>query len=105
MNKDLNINLSKEAILSALKGFVLKLRAYSVTIFAVFVLAGYGFLVYQINEFSNIKPNDEQILEQQQVIKRPQIDEETVSKIERLEDQNIAVQSLFKAARDNPFSD
>jgi hypothetical protein len=105
MNKDLNINLSKDSIASTFKGFVLKLRSYSVTIFAIFVLASYGFLVYQISALSNIKPNEEQVLEQQQVIKRPQIDEETVRKIEQLEDQNIAVQSLFKAARDNPFQD
>lgn len=104
MKKDLNLNLSKESLKSAFKSTVTKLRQYTVPIFAIFVLGTYGFLAYQINSLGNIQPSEEKILQEQQVIKRPQIDEETVRKIEQLEDQNIAVQSLFKAARDNPFS-
>jgi predicted negative regulator of RcsB-dependent stress response len=105
MNKDLNFNLNAESI----KKFGIKIyqdfKRYAVEIFAVFVLVVYGFLVWQVNSMSNIAPSEEKIAEEQQIIKKPQIDEQTIQKIEQLEDQNIAVQALFKSARENPFGE
>lgn len=103
MNKDLNFNLSIESIKSSLRQARRTAQKYIIEIFAVFVLAAYGFLVFQINSLANIEANEEKVLEEQQIIKRPQVDEEAVSKIEQLEAENIAVQALFKEARQNPF--
>lgn len=105
MNKDLNFNLDLNSITANLRQLPRKLQKYVIEIFAIFVLCIYGFLVYQINSLSNIEPNEDKILEEQQIIKRPQIDESAVTKIQQLEAENIAVQSLFKEARDNPFKD
>lgn len=105
MNKDINFNISLESARQLLKKLTAFSRRYVVFVFATFVLIIYGFLVYRISTLGNIGPNEDKITEEKQVIKRPQIDEETIQKIERLEDQNIAVQSLFKAARENPFRD
>lgn len=103
MSKDINIDLKslKTKILS-IPSF---LKQYVTFIFIISVLSIYGFLVWQINSLSNIAPSEQKIIEEQQVIKRPKIDENVVKKIEQLEDQNVAVQSLFKSARDNPFKD
>jgi len=76
-----------------------------VLIFVIAILGVYGFLIWQINSLSNIAPSEEKITEEMQIIKRPNIDQATIDKIEKLKDQNIGVQSLFKAARDNPFKD
>lgn len=103
MSKDLNFNLSPEAIKTSALQLVKAAQKYVIEIFAVFVLAVYGFMVFQINSYANIAPNEDKVLEEQQVIKRPQIDEDAVSKIEQLQSENIAVQALFKEARQNPF--
>lgn len=103
MNKDLNIDLN--SIKAKLMQLPIFIKRYAVVIFIVSVMGVYGFLVWQINSLSNIPANEERIAQERQVIKRPQVDENIVRKIEQLEDQNVAVQSLFKAARDNPFKD
>lgn len=105
MNKDINFNINLNSIKASWMQLPRKLQKYVVEIFAIFVLAVYGFLVFQINSLGNIEPNEDKIMEEQQVIKRPQIDEEAVAKIQQLEAENIAIQSLFKEARDNPFKD
>jgi len=103
MSKDINIDLkSIKAKVLSIPGF---LKQYVTFIFIISVLGIYGFLVWQINTLSNIAPSEQKITEEQQVIKRPKIDEDVVKKIEQLEDQNVAVKSLFKAARDNPFKE
>lgn len=103
MNKDLNFSLSPETIKASLLRLANTSQKYAVELFAVFVLVIYGFLVFQINSYSKIAPNEDRVIEEEQVIKRTQIDEDAVAKIQQLEAENIAVQGLFKEARQNPF--
>lgn len=81
------------------------LKKYLIVIFAIFVVAINGFLILKINQLGSQEPLPEQVQEQQNAIKRINIDQESIDKIQSLEERNIAVQSLFKDARDNPFSD
>lgn len=74
-------------------------------IFIVVIILISSFLVFEINRLTNKEPSQEQITAQQEIIKRPKIDQETIDKLEQLEDQNVAVQSLFQTARDNPFQE
>lgn len=74
-------------------------------IFLLLVLGVNGFLIYRINQYSSQEPSPEQVSELQSTIKRIVIDEESIDKILKLEERNIAVKSLFKEARDNPFRD
>lgn len=88
-----------------IKKVIGKLKKFMVPIFLLFVISINGFLIYRINQYSSQEPSAEHVAEQQNVIKRIVIDEESIDKILRLEERNIAVQSLFKEARDNPFRD
>lgn len=74
-------------------------------IFIIMVILLNGFLVFEINRLINKEPTEEQVTAQLETIKRPKIDQDTINKIEQLEDQNVGVRSLFKQARDNPFQD
>lgn len=103
MSKDISLNIKRIPQEAAKIGEFFK--KHIVVIFIVSLLSIYGFLIFQINSLSNSAPNEEKIAEQLNTIKRPKIDQETIDKIEKLEDQNVAVKALFKQARDNPFQD
>lgn len=75
-----------------------------ITYFVFIILLG-AFFVFKINSFSNITPTDDQVSEKLQTIQRPHIDQASIDKIQQLQDQNVEVESLFKDARDNPFSE
>ena len=74
-------------------------------IFIISIILISSFLIFEINRLTSKEPSPEEITAQQEIIKRPKIDQGTIDKIEQLEDQNVAVQSLFKNARDNPFQE
>ncbi len=98
-----NIDLKK--IPKMLKSALLNLLKHAKFIFIIIIMVLIGFLVFEINQLINKEPTEEQISAQLEIIKRPKIDQETIYKIEKLEDQNVAVQALFQKARDNPFKD
>lgn len=77
------------------------------TRFAFFILvAGMcGFLIFRINTFTQAEPSDEAVTEKLKTVKRPNIDATVLKRIEDLKDQNVEVDTLFKQARDNPFSE
>ncbi|MBW3568724.1 hypothetical protein KY385_01185 [Candidatus Parcubacteria bacterium] len=100
-----NANLDIKQFSAGFKKLGAFLKKHAPIIFIVTVFVIYGFLIFQINRLSTAEPSQEQIAEQQNLIQRLKIDQETVDRIERLQDQNVSIQSLFKAARDNPFRD
>lgn len=99
------MNIDIKAIPKYFNKIIRFLKPHIVFIFLISIVGIYGLLIFQINRLSSIEPSDEKINEELNSIKRPRIDQETISKIEQLEDQNVGVQSLFQTARDNPFQD
>ena len=99
------MNLDPKKLLARAKDFLNKFKKYSGFAFIVTVLLIYSFLVLRIGILSQAEPSEDAIAEQQNTIKRLKIDQNSIDKINELEDQNIGVQSLFEAARDNPFQD
>lgn len=85
--------------------FSKKLAGYASFIFILSVLLLYTFLVFKIGQHAQVEPTEEEVSSKLSGFKRLQIDQESLKKIEQLEDQNIAIQSLFESARDNPFQD
>lgn len=92
-----------------LKVFVDKIKGFFLTyykfIFIIAILCLYSGIIYRINELSLKEPTDEQIAEKLEKAKGPKIDQNSINKIEQLQDESVAVQALFDDARDNPFSD
>lgn len=74
-----------------------------VTIVSIVLL--YSWLVLQINLLNRREPSDEAVAEKLQTVKRPRIDQQTIDKIQSLQDNNVDVRTLFKQARDNPFQE
>ncbi|MEX2014438.1 MAG: hypothetical protein WD885_00695 [Candidatus Saccharimonadales bacterium] len=104
MNKDLS-KIDIKQIPGQVKRSVNKFKKFMVPVFLLLVLSVNGFLIFRINQYSSQEPSIEQLSQQQNNIKRIVIDEESIDKILKLEKRNIAVKSLFKEARDNPFRD
>lgn len=102
MNQDLS-KFNLKQIPSYTKKSFGKLKAFLVPLFLLFVITVNGFLIYKINHYSSQEPSSDQVAEQQNTIKRIVIDEESINRILSLEKRNIAVKSLFKDVRDNPF--
>ncbi len=65
----------------------------------------YVALILHINNLNQREPTDDAVTEKLQTIKRPKVDQSIVDKLQNLQDNNTDVQSLFKAARDNPFQE
>lgn len=100
-----NINFDLKSILKTLKSFGTKLQQYLVFIFIITIVGLYGFLVFQISLASQKEPSQDEIDTQLISAKQLKIDQESIDKIIKLKDQNIAIQSLFEKARENPFQE
>jgi hypothetical protein len=81
------------------------LKRYLAMIFLVFFVGVYTFLTFRTNSLISSEPSDDAIAEKLKTVQRPRIDESAAKKILELEDQNIQVKTLFKEARQNPFSE
>ena len=99
------MSLEVKDIPAKITPYAIKLKKYTSLIFIVSLALVFGFLVISINKYSKLEPSEEAIAEKLTTVQRPKIDEDALNKIQQLEDQNIEVQTLFKQARDNPFSE
>lgn len=100
-NKDMNLNMGAVGPLA--KKYLRQFRRYSAFIFFLLVAALYGFIVWRINVLSNMPPSQSE--KTAKVSAQPHIDAATVKKIQSLQDNSVSVQSLFDAARQNPFNE
>ena len=100
-----NMNFDLNAYIKILKRYGSKIQQYMVLIFIVGLLGLYSFLVFQISEAAQKEPSQDKITEQLSAVKTLKIDQSSIDKIIQLKDQNIAVQSLFESARQNPFQE
>ncbi len=78
---------------------------YKKFLFVITVLLLVTFLVYRINQFSNTTPSESTIDEQLQTVALPKFDPHVLESIQKLQNQNVEVRSLFDQARNNPFNE
>ncbi len=97
------MNLDIKNIIAKLEPIVKNAKRYTVFVFILAVVGTYGFLVFRINTLASQEPDEDAVTERLKTVQRPRIDEDALSKIEKLEDQNIQLKTLFQDARDNPF--
>lgn len=74
-------------------------------LFAVFLIAIYGFLSWRILELLQSEPDAAAVSAEVKAVGVPKVDEEVVRKIQQLEDNSVSVQTLFDEARSNPFQE
>jgi len=99
------MNIDLKDIGSKVQPVLAFLKRYITFLFFVGMLLVAVFLVYRINQFSNLQPSEDAVTEKLQTVQRPRLDQDVLQKIEQLESQNVEVQSLFDQARNNPFSE
>lgn len=97
------MKLDIKNITGKLSGLLQKLKGYSVFIFVVFILLVFSFLVFRINMLARIEPSDDAVAAKLQTTKRPKIDQDSIDKLQALQDNSVEVQTLFQQARNNPF--
>jgi hypothetical protein len=99
------MNLEIKDIPAKIMPVLTVLRRYLAMIFLVFFVSIYVFLTFRTTSLMSSKPDEDAITEKLKTVQRPRIDENAAEKILQLEDQNIQVKTLFKEARQNPFSE
>ena len=82
-----------------------KYKKYASFVFIIAILGLYTFLVFQISKLTLADPTNTAVEQKVQSAGRIRIDQDSINKIQQLEDQSVNVQSLFESARDNPFQD
>lgn len=103
MSKDISFN--PKQISNAAKNALQRAQGYATFIFIIVVLLIYVFLVFRISTLTQAEPSEDAVAEKSGTVKRLKIDQGSIDKIQQLQDQNIAVQSLFDTARSNPFEE
>jgi hypothetical protein len=99
------MNIQLKDVLPKLKSLLYELKRYTVMIFILILVLIYGFLAFKIGSISQTEPNEADVAGQLEGTKQLQVDQDAIDKIQQLKDQNIAVQTLFESARDNPFQE
>jgi len=84
---------------------LLKLKQYGSFIVVILILLGFSFIVLRIRFYANLQPSDQDIANKLLELKRTQIDQEAIAKIEKLQSTNVDVRALFEQARHNPFKE
>lgn len=80
-------------------------RRNTAVVFLVFLIAIYGFLSWRIFGLMSAEPDEAAVSAELQSVGIPKVDEDVVSKMQKLEDNSVSVQSLFDEARSNPFKE
>ena len=101
MSQDINV----KQIGATAKKSLGRLKVYASFLAVIAILLIYSFLVFRVSTLSQAEPDEAAVAEKSNTIKRLRIDQNSVDKLDDLEDQNVGVQSLFEEARDNPFQD
>lgn len=101
MSKDINLDMGQ---LSAQLGSAgRRISAYKALLFFLAVTSLYGYIIWRINTLSNIPPSQSE--ETAQTTAQPHIDQDTIAKIQGLQDNSVSVKALFDSARQNPFQE
>ncbi|TXG77328.1 hypothetical protein E6P97_01995 [Patescibacteria group bacterium] len=95
----------KPSITQQLKPVIRFVGTYQRFLFSMLILTLVTFMVFRINQLATLEPSDSAVEEKLQSVTRPKIDQAALDQIQKLQDQNVEVKSLFDDARRNPFSE
>lgn len=95
----------KTLLLSRLKAAARWARKHAPLLFVVFLVAVYGFLLWQARTYIQAEPSQTDIQAQLKTIQVPHIDKSVLAKIQQLQNNSVSVHALFDQARSNPFQE
>lgn len=102
MNKDISFKSIKD-FKPLLVKYYKQYGKHAVFAAIIVVLLVYLFVVFKISSLANAEPDPSQQNPVTTVI--PKIDQNTISHIQSLENNNPGIHSLFDQARNNPFQE
>lgn len=88
---------------AALKDRLSGLSQYRWLALLLFLAITYGYVLYNINVFSNQQPTASQISSYQKTTAMPSINPEVVSRLDKLKNNSVSVKALLNQGRQNPF--
>lgn len=99
------MNLDIKKLIDLIKPIKKQVDEYKLWLISLVAVSLFGFVIYRINYFNGLSPSESAVDEKIKTLQRPRIDKSVVDKLEKLEHDNIQVQSLFNQARENPFTE
>ena len=98
-------DLDLHSIIKLFQKWFKTLNAYRNFIFFLLLTSLYGYIIWRINVLSTAPPSTADVSSAQQNVQLPRIPDATVQKLQGLQDNSVRVQTLFNAARQNPFQE
>ena len=80
-------------------------KRYAALLFCVFLAIVYGFVVYRVQVLNSSEPSAADVANQARTASVPHIDPAVLNQLQQLQDNSVSVQTLFSAARSNPFQE
>lgn len=91
-------NISLSSLSKQLLQVLGQLGRYSVLFFVLLLAGLYAFLIFKIDQATNVQANQDTT-----AASTPHIDENLVKQLMQLKDNSVGVQALFSESRTNPF--
>lgn len=82
-----------------------KARKYLAIVVIVIVAGVYGFIILTASKLASDEPSHADIANAHKSVKKVEVDDVTLFKIQNLQDQNVQFQALIEDARNNPFNE
>ncbi len=101
----MNTKPNLHTIIKSFQKWFRTLNKYRNFIFFLLLTSLYGYIVWRINVLTTAPPSTADVANAQQNVQLPRIPESTVQKLQGLQDNSVRVQTLFNAARQNPFQE
>jgi hypothetical protein len=80
-------------------------KRYTPLLFCLFFALIYAFVIYRVQVLNSSEPSQADVTTQSQTASVPHIDPKVLLQLQQLQDNSVTVQTLFNAARDNPFEE
>jgi predicted PurR-regulated permease PerM len=98
-----NISLKSVDIKPLVKKFYKRFGKHMIFAVLIAVLLVYLLIVFKISSLAKAEPGPDQEVTVTQSI--PKVDKNAVNQIQKLEQSNTQIHSLFESARNNPFQE
>ncbi|HET8709037.1 MAG TPA: hypothetical protein VFL85_02020 [Candidatus Saccharimonadales bacterium] len=99
--KDSPMNL--KALPELLATNMARFTKHAIIVFVVFVALIYSFILYRISVLDSAKPSDQAVAAETKT--PPHLNQDIIEQLQQLNDNSVAVHSLFDKARNNPFNE
>ena len=99
------MKMKKLSLRELFKKIITFIKRFMLVIFILFLAGVYGYIGWRIVSLSQVQPDETAVTSKLKTAGVPRIDQETLTKLQRLQDNSVEVKTLFDKARSNPFQE